>query len=147
MNKHIEIFEYLRDELMNWRFKETNPTVNGIGFNLDNVREIESSLPSATEFDYVYVSPPIINERGVTTGARETQRSTQTFTIDIYSRRLGSGAAAKRNTLAAIHENSTFISNLFAKHGFIISMSKADLNYNNNNTARQVINITKTFIG
>lgn len=146
MNKHLELFEYIKEELIKWKHKPTNPTIDGIGFNDDQVKEITGSIPSANEFDYVYISPPIINQSGLTTGTRGVQRSTQTFTIDVYCRRDGRGIAAKKDTLVAIHENTNFISNLVAKQGFIITMPNADLDFNNNGTARQIMNITKVFI-
>lgn len=146
MNKFEDVFEYLKKELIAWRPRTEKMNIDEVGFSEDNVREFESSLPPSYVFDFVYIAPPIRNERGVTTGASEVQRSTQTYAIEVYTRRGGSGATMKKATLKALNENVDFISNLFAKHGFIISASAPNLSFTPNDTARQVINITKTFV-
>lgn len=146
MNKFDDVFEYLLKELVEWKPKTTTPDQNGTGFNEHNVRQILGTLPPAIIFDYVYLSPPVMASSGLTTGSREIQRTTQTFTIDIYCRRGGTGNKMKEQTFKAIRETSDFIGNLFAKQGFIISGPPADLNFQGNDTARQVLNVTRTFI-
>lgn len=146
MSKASEIFNYLQDSLIQWKPKTSNPTVNGEGFSADNVRNIEGSLPPTNEFDYVYIAPPIVNETALTTGSRGVKQTTHTYVIDIYCKRLGMGNAGKRATLQAMEENTDFISRLFIEQGFLVTRPRADLNYSGNHTARQVMNITKTFI-
>ena len=145
MDKHKEVFDFIKDALIEWKPKNTNLTIAGTGFNEWNIREFANTLPTTHEFDYVYVSPPIINESGITTGARGVQRSTQTFTIEVYCLREGAaGAAQKRATLWGLHETTQFIRDLLARHGFIISMPRAD--FSEGNHGRQTINATITFI-
>lgn len=146
MNKFDEIFEYLKKELIEWKPKETTPDKSGVGFNEFNIKDILGTLPTVTVFDYVYVSPPVLAGSGLTTGSRNVQRSTQTFTIDIYCRRNGTGNKMKEETFKALRETTDFISDLFASQGFIISGSPADLNFQGSDTARQILNITRTFI-
>ena len=146
MNKFDEIFEYLLNELVKWKPKTTTPDINGIGFNKHNVKQILGTLPTAIVFDYVYLSPPVMASSGLTTGSRQVQKTTQTFTVDIYCRRGGTGNKMKEETFKAIRELSDFISDIFARQGFIISGSPADLNFQGNDTARQVLNVTRTFI-
>lgn len=147
MNKSELVFDYLKDSLIQWNEKTTQNSVDGDGFNENNVVDIDiGALPKSNEFDYIYMSPPIVNQSGVTTGSQGVQRSTQTFVIDTYCKRKGIGNDAKRKTLQDMRKNTEFISNLFAKQGFTIMLQMADLNYNNNSTARQVITVTKTFV-
>ncbi len=146
MNKFEDVFEFLKKELIEWKPKDTTPDKSGIGFNDYNVKEILGTLPTTSVFDYVYVSPPVMASSGLTTGSRNVQRSTQTFTIDIYCKRGGTGNKMKEETFKALRENTDFISNLFASQGFIIGGSPADLNFQGSNTARQILNITRTFI-
>lgn len=147
MNKSFEVYKYLKDALIAWKPKTSHITVSGAGFNESNVVNIEMDvLPNTSAFDYVFIAPPILNQRGRTTGARGVQQSTQTFVIDVYSRRSGVGVEMKKKTLRAMHENVEFISNLFARQGFLITTPMMDLDYSGNGTIRQVINVTKTFI-
>lgn len=146
MNKFDDVYEYLKTELIKWKPKDTLPDVNGEGFNEHNVRPILGTLPTTIIFDYVYLSPPVLASSGLTTGSREVQRSTQTYTIDIYCRRGGTGNKMKEDTFRAMRELSSFITDIFARQGFIISGSPADLNFQGNDIARQVLNVTRTFI-
>ena len=146
MNGNTLVFEYLLSSLVEWKPKLTNNTVNGVGFNADNVVNIETgALPPANTFDYVYIAPPRISQGGVTTGAQGVQRSTETYVLDIYTKRIGVGNLMKRNTLEAMYENYNFISNMFARQGFMIVLAMTDMDYSGNGTARQVLNITRTF--
>lgn len=146
MSKASEIFKHLQETLIEWKPKTTNATADGEGFNTENIRNIEGSLPPTNDFDYIYIAPPIINETALTTGSRGVKRTTHTYVIDVYCRRLGVGSAGKLATLEAMIENANFISDLFITQGFLVTRPRADLNYSGNGTARQVMNVTKTFI-
>lgn len=147
MNHHLEIYQFLLDALVKWKPKVGNPTVSGEGFNNMNVSFIQpTGLPDIYEFDLVYVGTPIISSSGVTTGAGGVQRSTETYTLDTYTKRRGAGTDGRINTLNALNENTAFITNLLASQGFMINMSQPDLSYANTLIARQVITATKTFI-
>lgn len=147
MNSHEKLHQYLLGELTEWKPKEGNPTVSGEGFNNYNVVMLEPNvLPKIYEYDLVYIGNPIVNARGITSGSRGVQRSTQTYMIDIYTKRGGSGNVGRIETLKASNENAKVIADLLSKQGFIISMPQADLNYANTLVARQVMNVTRTFI-
>ena len=147
MNNQKKIHEYLLNNLEAWKPKTGNPTISGEGFNDMNVLRLEpSSLPTAHEYDLVYIRPPIIAAQGITTGSQGVQRSTETYTIDLYTKRGGQGNTGRLNTMDASYENTNKISDLLSKQGFILTMPQADLNYANTLIARQVINATRTFI-
>ncbi len=146
MNNFEEVFEYLKDNLINWKYKDTTPNVSGEGFNDHNVMEIVGTLPAANIFDYVFIQQPLMNNTNMTTGNNHIQKSTQTYTIEVYCKRGGTGNAMKRATQKALLDNVSFITNLFANIGFIISVSPPNLRHLTDDTARQVITITKTFI-
>ena len=138
MDNSLEIYEYLKKCLIDWDEDRWND---------ENIMYIEmGSLPTSPSFDYIFLSPPIINQQGITTGSRGVQRSTQTYVLDIYTKRIGLGNASKRASRQALIENVNFVSDIFARLGFTISMPQADLNYSGNGTIRQIMNITKTFI-
>ncbi len=146
MSRGQETFEYLRDSLIEWKEKTTLNNVNGEGFNEDNVVNILGNLPTSNIFDYVYIHPPVSSRTSLTTGSRNTKRITETSTIDVYCRRIGNSNEGKRQTLDAMYEIVDKISEIFEVQGFLITESFTDLNYNNNNTIRKVMNITKTYI-
>lgn len=146
MSRGQETFEYLRDSLIEWKEKTTLNNVNGEGFNEDNVVNILGNLPTSNIFDYVYIHPPVSNRTSLTTGSRNTKRITETSTIDVYCRRIGNANEGKIQTLEAMYEIVDKISEIFEVQGFLITESFTDLNYNNNNTIRKVMNITKTYI-
>lgn len=146
MSRGQETFEYLRDSLIEWKEKTTLNDVNGAGFNEDNVVNILGNLPTANIFDYVYIHPPVSSRTSLTTGSRNTKRITETSTIDVYCRRIGNANEGKIKTLEAMYEIVDKISEIFEVQGFLITESFTDLNYNNNNTIRKVMNITKTYI-
>ena len=146
MSRGQETFEYLRDSLIEWKYKDTMNNVSGEGFNEDNVVNILGNLPTQTVFDYVYIHPPVSSRTALTTGSRNTKRITETSTIDVYCRRIGNANEGKRKTLEAMYEIVDKISEVFEAQGFLITESFTDLNYNNNNTIRKVMNITKTYI-
>lgn len=146
MSKFTEIFEYLRDELIAWKHKDTMPNVSGEGFNDRNVLDIVGTLPTANVFDFVYIRPPVMANQKLTTGTHNTERSTQTYTIEVFCKRGGTGNSMKRATREALEETTSYIINLFSRLGFTISVTAPDLRYLDDNTARQIITITKTFI-
>lgn len=147
MNNHEKILQYLLDNLVIWKPKVGNVNVTGAGFNEHNVVLLEpTSLPTVYEYDLVYINAPIINTSGVTTGSRGSQRATETYVVDLYTKRGGSGNIGRLATLKASNENSKVIVDLLASQGFIISMPQTDLNYANTSVARQIINITRLFI-
>ena len=142
MNNFEEIFEYLKDNLINWKYKDTTPNVSGEGFNDHNVMETVGTLPAANVFDYVFIQQPLMNTHSITTGNSTTRRSTQTYTIEVYCKR----GVNKVGTARALLENVNYIIDLFLKLGFAVSASPPNLKHLNDDTARQVLTITKTFI-
>lgn len=141
-----EVYEYLRDNLIEWKPRESRPAKNKVGFDNDNVRNIEvGSLPIDSIFDYVFIAPPIINRQGTTTGAGRNVRITETYTLDVYVQR-GTSTDRKIQSLKDMDDTRNLISEMFEKIGFIIMMPQADLNYNDAGIIRQVMNITRTYI-
>ncbi len=142
MNINESLYQLLKQRLIEWK-----PEVDGIGWNEDNVLDIEPmSIPEETPFDFLHIGMPTKNETPVTTGSPHIQQSVQTFTVDIYSRRAGAGNAMKRATKQAIEENTEFVTNFFASLGFTAQMPNPDLNYSGNSTARQPIYFTRLFV-
>lgn len=145
MNFNQEIFNDLKEYLIAWRPKNTLPTRGGVGFNEYNVLDIEGTLPTGNPFDFVYFGFPSKQETPVTTGSRRIQESTQTFTVDMYCKRVGTGTAMKRATKYACEENTEKIVEFFVRRGFTVTMPIPDLNYSGDSTARQPMYFTKTF--
>ena len=145
-NREI-VFDYIKDNLIAWKPKATSNDIQGVGFNDKNVMDIASrSLPNTLEFDYVYVSPPIERVRAVTTGSKG-RRATETYTIEIYTLRLGQlGDDTKIKTQRGANENYDFIETLLIRQGFNVVRTLTDLSYNDGDIARFVIAATKQFI-
>lgn len=147
MKNKKAVFNLIKDELTKWKPKDTPNNIAGQGYNNKNVMPIASgSLPDTLEFDYVYVAPPITNARAVTTGSKG-KTSTETYVIEIYTLRLGKiGDDTKIKTQEGADETYEFIEELLIGQGFIVARTLTDLNYNNANIARYVLNATKRFI-
>lgn len=147
MSNREKVFDYIKDNLIAWKPKTTSNDIQGVGFNDKNVMDIASrSLPNTLEFDYVYVSPPIERVRAVTTGSKG-RRATETYTIEIYTLRLGQlGDDTKIKTQRGANENYDFIETLLIRQGFTVVRTLTDLSYNNGDIARFVIAATKHFI-
>ena len=147
MKNKNKVFNLIKDELIKWKPKTTPNNIDGQGFNNKNVMPIASgSLPDTLEFDYVYIAPPITNARAVTTGSKG-KTSTETYVIEIYTLRLGKiGDDTKIKTQEGADETYEFIEELLIGQGFLVARTLTDLNYNNANIARYVLNATKRFI-
>lgn len=147
MTNKNKVFNLIKENLINWKPKNTTNNIEGEGFNEVNVVPIASrSLPNTLEFDYVFVAPPIKNSSAVTTGSKG-KTSTETYVIEIYTLRLGKlGDDRKIKTQIGADENYEFIENLLISQGFLVARTLTDLNYNNANIARYVLSATKRFI-
>lgn len=133
------LFEDLTKELLEWK------NSMGVGFSENDIVNIESTLPTKNPFNFIYFGFPTKSESALTTGSTHVQRSTQTYTIDLYSKMAGTGKVMMKATRQAIVELSSFISEFFAKRGFIITTPIPDLNHGGNHMARQPMYVTRTF--
>lgn len=145
--RNLDVFEYLQNALIEWKPKTTDNSQQGVGFNTGNVVNIAvGGLPPHQEFDYVFFTPAATNFMRMTTGGGKVGRTTETYQIDLYCRRSGLGNAMKRETLKAMGETMDFITNLFSQQGYMVTTVTPDLNFGGNDTIRQIVNITRTYI-
>lgn len=146
MNFNEQIYNDLLTALTEWKPKNTPNNISGIGFNEHNVVDYESTLPTGNPFDFVYLGFPSKIETPLTTGSTHIKRSIQTFTVEMYCKREGTGISMKKATKRACEENSDFISNFFASLGFTVNMPIPNLNHSGNGIARQPMYFTRTFV-
>jgi hypothetical protein len=146
MNVSEQLYQDLLNYLVAWKPKETMPNIGGEGWNEHNVLDIDGTLPTGIPFDFAHLSTPTKVETPVTTGSTHIQRSTQTFTVDLYCKRAGTGNAMKKATKLACEENTEKIVTFFASLGFTNTMSNTNLNYSGNSTARQTMYFTRIFV-
>jgi hypothetical protein len=132
----IEVFERLKEALIEFKPKQTPYNQGGEGFDENNVLDIEATMPTAVPWDFVTFetidAPATMN-----TVAHNAVTYTQpTFQIDAYAKRGGIGAGPKRAQAAACIETADFVTEAMASMGWNRFTSVHDRAYAENTIYR-----------
>jgi len=145
MGEYLELFQYLREQLISWQPKTTPYGEGGYGFDETNVLEITGSLPSGVvPFDFVTFALSSSMGNFTTVSMQHIGSLRLTIQVDVYAKAAGVGKESKRATQDRLLETSSKVIDIMAGRGYNPSTELVDWDFSGGDIGRMTVRFTST---